>query len=200
MDPAHVVSCRVPGARWVTRHPEGLACGVLFEARAAPLAIDGPLYGRGRVINQNLEGRMRSISESVHIGAPAPLVWAALVDLARYPAWNPFIREAAGVVEVGNTLRLKLFPEHGRATKFTPRVLVAEPGVELRWIGRVLLPGVFDGEHSFTLTPGGDGGTDVVQAETFSGLLTPFLGSVIEGTRADFVALNEALKKYVENR
>ena len=32
-----------------------------------------------------------------------------------------------------------------------PTVPVAEPGRELRWLGRLGLPGVFDGEHRFEI-------------------------------------------------
>ncbi|AYF72810.1 SRPBCC domain-containing protein [Nocardia yunnanensis] len=143
---------------------------------------------------------MKSISASIHIQATPDQVWDVLVDLRDYPEWNPFIREASGQIAVGNTLHLRMFPVGGgRPTGFTPTVLAARPGAEVRWLGRFLLPGIFDGEHSFTLSAT-DGGTDVVQAEKFSGLLVPFLGSTLEKTRESFVALNEALKKRVENR
>ena len=36
---------------------------------------------------------------------------------------------------------------------FKPRVLNAEPERELRWLGHLLVPGLFDGEHSFTIEP-----------------------------------------------
>jgi hypothetical protein len=34
---------------------------------------------------------------------------------------------------------------------FRPTVLNAETNRELRWLGHLLAPGLFDGEHSFTI-------------------------------------------------
>ena len=31
-----------------------------------------------------------TVSETVEIAAPARLVWEILLDMPRYPAWNPF--------------------------------------------------------------------------------------------------------------
>ncbi|GAB2505566.1 SRPBCC family protein [Nocardia heshunensis] len=143
---------------------------------------------------------MKSISAAIVIQAPPMRVWEVLVDLGAYSEWNPFIREAHGEIAVGSTLYLRMFPvTGGRPTTFEPTVLVARPGVEVRWLGRLLLPGIFDGEHSFTLTDTADGGTEVVQAEKFSGLIVPFVGGSIQNTQESFVALNEALKKRVEH-
>ncbi|AUG75788.1 hypothetical protein CFP65_0861 [Kitasatospora sp. MMS16-BH015] len=142
----------------------------------------------------------KTIFAEIEIDAPAEEVWAALADLPAYPDWNPFIREASGTVAVGETLVLRMHPAHGRPITFKPKVLAAERGVELRWFGKLLLPGLFDGEHGFRLSPTGTGGTLLVQSENFSGVLVPVTGGAIERTKEDFTALNEALKKYVENR
>jgi hypothetical protein len=141
---------------------------------------------------------MREISASIHIDATPDQVWNTLTDLAGYPHWNPFIREASGEVTVGARLTLRMFPTKGRPMTFKPKVLAADPARELRWIGRLLVPGVFDGEHSFTLTPS-NGGTDLVQSEKFSGLLVSLGGKTIDKTTDSFRLLNEALKKQVEN-
>ena len=42
---------------------------------------------------------------------------------------------------------------------FKPRVTVVEPGRRLEWLGTMGIPGLFDGRHSFTLTPLADGRT-----------------------------------------
>jgi len=143
---------------------------------------------------------VKTISHSIEINAPAAEVWKVLTDLAAYPDWNPFIREASGQVAVGQRLTLRLFPADGRPMTFRPRVLVADPGVELRWIGRLVLPGIFDGEHRFTLAATATGGTELVQAEKFSGLLVPFTAKTISATRQNFAALNQALKTRAESR
>ncbi|UQI46732.1 SRPBCC domain-containing protein [Streptomyces sp. HU2014] len=82
---------------------------------------------------------------------------------------------------------------------FRPRVLTAEPGRELRWLGRLPVPGLFEGEHRFLLTPVA-GGTRLVQSEVFRGLLVPLLERRIRDTRTDFRSLNAALKARAERR
>jgi hypothetical protein len=80
---------------------------------------------------------------------------------------------------------------------FTPQVLVAKPGVMLRWIGRLIMPGIFDGTHQFALEDLG-GRTRLTQSETFGGILIPFTGKTITQTETDFRNLNQALKQRVE--
>ena len=60
--------------------------------------------------------------------------------------------------------------------KFKPWVTAVEPHRYLEWLGRAGMPGIFDGRHSFTLTPLTGGRTLVQQSETFSGALVPFAG------------------------
>jgi hypothetical protein len=140
---------------------------------------------------------MRSISESVDIAASRHQVWKVLTDLSAYKDWNPFIQSASGQLTVGSTLTLRLVPAHGRPITFRPKVLDAEPHVLLRWIGHLIVPGIFDGTHQFELEDL-DGFTRVTQSETFRGLLIPFTGRSITATKADFRALNQALKTRVE--
>jgi hypothetical protein len=142
---------------------------------------------------------VRVITATVDIDASATAVWATLVDLAHYSEWNPFIRQASGQVAVGQRLNLRLFPDGGRPMKFTPRVVVADPDRELRWQGRVLVPGIFDGEHSFTMAESRTGRTRLVQSERFTGALVPFTGKALAATERSFRALNEALKSRVES-
>ncbi|MEU8911994.1 SRPBCC domain-containing protein [Streptomyces nigrescens] len=142
---------------------------------------------------------MREITTTIDIAAAPLEVWEALTDFRHYPEWNPFIREASGEARTGQTLTLRMFPAQGRPMTFRPRVLIADPGIELRWLGRFLLPGVFDGEHRFVLSQKG-GVTRVTQSEQFSGLLIPLLGKTIDATTDNFRLLNEALKVRVEDR
>jgi len=140
---------------------------------------------------------MRSISAAVDIAAAPERAWAVLADLAAYPEWNPFIRSASGKLAEGARLTLRLAPAGGRAMTFRPTVLAARPGKLLRWIGRLIVPGIFDGTHQFTLEDLG-GRTRLTQSETFRGLLVPFTGTTMTRTEASFHALNQALKERAE--
>ncbi|MQS09686.1 SRPBCC family protein [Streptomyces alkaliphilus] len=139
---------------------------------------------------------MRSVTTEIEIPAPPEDVWEVLLDFSRYGEWNPFIREAGGRAERGGTLTLRMHPTKGRPVTFRPKVLVAEVETELRWRGKLLMPGLFDGEHHFLLTDLGtpeDPATRLVHGETFRGVLVPVLGMVIRRAEHDFRLLNEAL-------
>ena len=58
---------------------------------------------------------------------------------------------------------------------FHPVVLVAELERELRWLGRLFVPGLFDGEHRFLIEPLSEHRVRFVHSEVFSGLLLPLL-------------------------
>jgi hypothetical protein len=100
----------------------------------------------------------------------------------------------------GETLKVFIQPVGGKGMTFRPRVLRAVPDQELRWLGRVVLPGIFDGEHFFKIEPLDQGRrTRFIQGERFTGLLVPLLRKNLDrGTRAGFEAMNQALKARVE--
>jgi len=85
---------------------------------------------------------------------------------------------------------------------FKPRVTVMEPDSRLEWLGTLGIPGLFDGRHSFTLSPTGVAATRFVQAEEFpgefSGALIPFTGKLLARTKAGFEAMNAALLTRLE--
>jgi hypothetical protein len=82
--------------------------------------------------------------------------------------------------------------------RFKPTVLTVRQERELRWLGHLLIPGVFDGEHYFLLEPIGDGKTRLMQGERFSGLLVGPLSGTLSATEAGFKAMNSALKREAE--
>jgi hypothetical protein len=133
------------------------------------------------------------ITTHLTVDAPVDDVWKALTDLDGYRLWNPFIPAAAGTIEVGGRLSLTVHPPGGRAMTFEPWVTAVEQHHYVEWLGRLGMPGIFDGRHSFRLTAMTSGRTLVQQSETFSGLLIPFTGSLLARTRAGFVAMNQAL-------
>ena len=98
---------------------------------------------------------MKRIETQIDLPAVPSAVWDELVDTASIGSWNPFITSVTGVFEVGERLRVRIAPVGGRPMTFTPRVTVVEPGRRLEWLGTMGVPGLFDGRHSFTLTPDG---------------------------------------------
>jgi hypothetical protein len=68
----------------------------------------------------------------------------------------------------------------------------------LEWLGTMGVPGRYDGRHSFTLTPLGEGRTRLVQAEDFSGALVPLAGKMLANTEAGSEAINAVLLARLE--
>lgn len=134
----------------------------------------------------------------IEIEATPEAVWAVLTDLAAYPDWNPFITSSTGDVVKGAKLVNRLEPPGGRAMTFKPTVTAAERPRVFEWLGRLGVPGVFDGRHRFELVPTDDG-TRLIHTEHFSGVLVPFMKRSLDThTRAGFEAMNTALKERVE--
>ena len=142
---------------------------------------------------------MRRIATAVDIDAPAAAVWRVLTDFAAYPEWSSFLRRIEGEARAGARLRVTAELSGRKPMTFRPTVRIAEPGRELRWLGRVLMPGLFDGEHAFILEER-TGGCRLRHEETFHGLLVPAFGGVLADTERGFAAFNAALKQQAEAR
>lgn len=139
-----------------------------------------------------------TITTTIDIDATPQAVWAVLTDFAAYGDWNPFMDRAEGTPEVGAKLVIHMAPHGGRGMTFKPIVLAASPGQELRWLGKLGVGGLFDGEHSFVLTPNDDGTTQLSHGERFSGILVALLKGTMKNSHAGFEAFNLALKQRVE--
>lgn len=142
-----------------------------------------------------------TIKTSIDISASPEMVWRVLSHFPAYPKWNPFIREIQGDARPGARLRVRMRLPGGRSMRFAPRVLKVTPAAELRWRGKLLVKGLFDGEHAFIIVPDGVRGVRFIQREHFSGLLAPLIlllqgGKIREG----FERMNQAFKKQAEGR
>ena len=107
----------------------------------------------------------KEIKSEILINAMPEKVWSILTDFDKYPNWNPFIKSITGNVLVGNKITARLEPPGAKGMTFKPKVLVFETNKELRWIGHLLFPGLFDGEHKFELIYNGNGTTTFKQIE-----------------------------------
>jgi hypothetical protein len=143
---------------------------------------------------------MRELRTETEIGAPPERVWQVLTDFGAYPGWNPFIRSIEGEVKVGSRLKVRIEPPGARGMTFRPTVRAVEPARELRWLGRLFVPGLFDGEHRLALEPLDGGRSRFIQSERFSGLLVSLFAKTLAATERGFVQMNEALKQRAEGR
>ncbi len=141
----------------------------------------------------------KEIKTTIEIDASVSRIWAVLIDFSRYSEWNPFIRSIDGKAQQGERLEIFIQPPGGNGMKFRPVILALQPEHELRWIGRIMVPGIFDGEHQFQLEPIGASRTRLIHREVFSGLLVPLLWQNLDTqTRQGFEEMNRALKNRVE--
>src|SRR2546430_10415714 len=99
---------------------------------------------------------MRELRREIDIEAPPAAVWAVLTDMHSYSEWNPFMPHLAGELREGAKLEVRIEPPGGRAMTFKPTVLGVEPERELRWRGRLPLPGTFDPADTLPLPPPDD--------------------------------------------
>jgi hypothetical protein len=137
---------------------------------------------------------MKEIITHIEINASPQRVW--LYQTESYPQWNLPKPEREP-----NKKRLKVFiqPPGSRGRAFNPVVLKAEPGKELRWLGHLFIPGLFDGEHRLLIEPTRGSTSIFTQSEKFKGLLVPlFWKSLDRNTREGFNQMNEALKRLAE--
>jgi hypothetical protein len=142
---------------------------------------------------------MKELRSEIEINAPVERVWHILTDFASFPQWNPFIRRASGEPKAGEVIEVTIQASGARSTTFHPTVLKTELNNELRWLGRLRIPGLFDGEHIFSIERLGADRVRFTQREIFTGLLVPFRGGRLDrDTRRGFKEMNQALKKRAE--
>jgi len=142
---------------------------------------------------------VRELFTVVDISAPPAKVWNNFAAFQTYPQWNPFITSLSGDPRPGATLKVHIAPPGAMSWTFHPTVLTYEPNHELTWLGRFLIPGLFDGQHTFTVEPDGTGGARFIQRERFTGVLVPFMWDSLKiHTAQGFKDMNQALKKRCE--
>lgn len=141
---------------------------------------------------------MQEITTSINIDASPDRVWAVLTDNKELRRWSSFVRSIDGKFNEGERLIVVLTPKGERQFILRPRVLVAVPGRELRWLGHFGIRGLFDGEHRFVLSQLGIGQTRLEHAERFKGILLPFLTSMLNDTAIAFERFNRELRQAAE--
>lgn len=138
----------------------------------------------------------KEITTSIVIHASVEQVWSALTDFINYPNWNSFITCINGNVEEGSRINVSIHPPQSKPMTFKPVILSRIAHKELRWKGKLVLKGLFDGEHIFELSQKTDGSTLFVQREQFSGILVGMIN--LENTQKGFEQMNRQLKELVE--
>jgi hypothetical protein len=143
----------------------------------------------------------KEIKTEIIINVTPDKVWSILTDFDNYSNWNPFIKSIKGNVAVGNIIIARMEPPGANGMTFKPKVLVFESNKEFRWMGHLLFPGLFDGEHKFELIDNGNGTTTFIQSEKFNGILVPLFKKMLDINTVDgFNQMNQKLKTLAEQR
>ncbi|WP_027418428.1 SRPBCC domain-containing protein [Crocinitomix catalasitica] len=141
----------------------------------------------------------KEIKTEIIIEASTEKVWKILTDFKNYPNWNPFIKSIVGPLELGKKISARIEPHETNGMNFKPRITKIEKNKELSWLGHLLMPGLFDGEHKFQLIDNGNGTITFLQSEKFQGILVPFFNKMIDyNTKKGFDLMNIKLKEVAE--
>lgn len=141
---------------------------------------------------------MKEIYTEIEINASAGVVWDIVTDFDNFPRWNPFIREISGMLQKGSMIRVVMKPPNSSAMTFKPAILEYKPEEKLRWLGKLWIPKLFDGEHNFIIKKIDENKVLFIQKENFSGLLVPILSGLLKNTEKGFEMMNRALKEESE--
>ena len=134
------------------------------------------------------------VKTSIIINSSSEHIWNVLTTFNAYPQWNPFIRSIIGDLKKQNQLHVQI-----DGMKFKPRILEVKKNEELKWIGHLLFPGIFDGTHYFRIIDNGNNTCTFIHGEIFKGLLVLLMKKKLNtGVKYNFEQMNLALKKIVE--
>jgi len=163
-----LVMCTVPAAQGGINHAETLANNGQIDEHAAVKA-----------------------SSEILIAAPIEKVWRLLVEIDKWPKWQPNITASkfAGPLKQGTE-----FEWTTGGTKITSRLAVVRAGEELAWTGKALNATAI---HVWQLRPTPDGGTEVSTRESMSGFMLKVFYSSKELEKSQRAWL-DALKREAE--
>jgi hypothetical protein len=137
----------------------------------------------------------KEIKTEILINSNPEIVWNILMDFDKYPKWNPFIKSIKGQPIIGSHITAKLVPPDSKGMTINPLILEVDNKKKFRWIGHMIIPGLFDGEHIFELIDNKNGSTTFIQREIFRGILIPLLKKLLDdNTRRGFELMNQQLK------
>lgn len=142
---------------------------------------------------------MPSLYTEIHIYAPRQRIWEAIVQKHQWKYWNTFLYdcdpEQPFALGQEVLLSLRRLPED-EEIEFQPRITLMQPNACLHWVS--VIPG-FRNEHVFELQDIGDGRTQYLHRESFSGPLSRlFLPFIRQDEQQGLRRMARELKQYAE--
>jgi hypothetical protein len=142
---------------------------------------------------------MKEICTKIQINASSTVVWKIINDFENYEKWNPFIRVISGNPKEGSEIEIFIKPPNSNGIKFKPQILRYDEEKEIKWLGKLWIPKLFDGEHSLIIKKLNENKVLFIQKERFTGLLVPLFTNTLNDTKSGFEMMNEKLKQKAEN-
>jgi hypothetical protein len=141
-----------------------------------------------------------TVEASSIIMAPATEVWATLVDLDGYAAWNPFTPRIRSDLGIGDPVHIDVVLGPRRRTRSINRVEVIEPPTTIVWSSTLIHRRILRTRRTQRVEDLGEGRSRYTTHETFDGPLAPVVRMVSErAVRAGFEAVADALRRHVES-
>ena len=141
---------------------------------------------------------MKEVYSEIQIKASASVVWGILTDFEKFGEWNPFIKEISGTLKEGSELRIFIEPPNSKGMEFKPTLKKVETEKKIQWLGKIWIPKLFDGEHSWTINQIDDNTVLFIQKERFTGIFVPFFSKLLKNTKSGFEMMNQNLKQRAE--
>ena len=136
---------------------------------------------------------------TIEIAAPAERVWQVIVDLDRYPEWNPFVVACRSSLRVGDPIdmRVRVLPFFAQPQRET--ILEHEPGRLLCYGLPKRGPGALFSRRCHEVDAQGHARSRYVSRFELDGWLAPVVRTLL-GRRlaAGFAAMSAAIGKRAE--
>lgn len=166
------------------RHQQGVACWGDDE------------LGQARYDGAPLHLLYRS---EARIEAPAARVWDVLMDLPRYPDWNPYTIAMQSTLQIGDPMIMSVKMSDALTIEQTEYIRVLEPRHKVCWGIDTDSPEFNSGERCQWLEELPGGGTLYVTEDLIEGTANPLVTALFgDAVKNGFDAVALALKEYVE--
>jgi hypothetical protein len=149
---------------------------------------------------------MPTLHSEVVIEAPAELIWGIIVDVARYPEWNPFNVRATSPLEIGAPIRMRVRMMGGLFGKWpggwfqsqVEYIRANVPGEKICW-GADMAGGRIVAERCQWLERVDETQVRYINEDEIGGPLAPFVMRVFGSSmQVGFDAVAQALKVRAE--
>ena len=139
---------------------------------------------------------MRYYEATSTIAASPEAVWSVLADGAEWPKWDSGVDAVEGMIEMGETIKIRSQAAPGRA--FPVKVTRFEPPAHLEFCGGMPL-GLFRGVRTYQVSPSAEGGVTFHMREEYTGPLLPLVWRSMPDLGPSFQRFATGLKQRVES-